>query len=206
MQAEIGGKFLLSIFLAFVVGLGLVPQAAAVETEEDKTITIAREYLDEDGLHWDRAVVDPVGDSKAWVTVAPDQERFNGGGQFYRVAVDTDEGVATVQEYQISAPDEETGIAHARLYADGELFWSGTVSEQGEVVADEDSPEIDTTRSRGVCEWAMGALCGTGGGAACYGACAALGLVSGPGGLGCAAVCALISSLGCTAATKKVCG
>lgn len=58
----------------------------------------------------------------------------------------------------------------------------------------------------GFCEWAVGALCGTGGGAACYGACIALGLVSGPGGLGCAAVCALIASLGCTAATNKICG
>lgn len=200
------GKSLISLLLAIIATLGMVPEAVATESDEAETIAMAQEYLNENDLRWDRAVVDPVGDSKAWVTVAPDQERFNGGAQFYRIAVDADEGVVTVQEYQVSAPDKETGIAHARLFVDGELFWSGTVSEQGEVIADGDSPKIDSTRSRGVCEWAMGALCGTGGGVACYGACVALGLVSGPGGLGCAAVCALISSLGCTAATNKVCG
>lgn len=55
----------------------------------------------------------------------------------------------------------------------------------------------------GICEWAVAALCGTGGGIGCYGACIALGLVNGPGGIGCAAVCALIASLGCTEATTK---
>jgi halocin C8-like bacteriocin domain-containing protein len=58
----------------------------------------------------------------------------------------------------------------------------------------------------GICEWAVAALCGTGGGIGCYGACIALGLVNGPGGIGCAAVCALIASLGCTEATHKICG
>lgn len=206
MKTQTRGKSLLSLFLAVIVALGLVPQAAAEETEKSKMLSIAQDYLKEENLQWEKSTVDPVDESKAWVTVAPDQEQFDGGAQFYRVAVDTEEGVATVQEYQISAPDEETGLAKAKLYADGELFWSGTVSEQGDVVADEDSPEIDTTRTRGVCEWAMGSLCSTGGNVGCYGACALLGLATGPGGLGCAAVCGLIATLGCTAATKKVCG
>lgn len=206
MKTRMHGKSLFSLIIAMMVALGLVPQAAAEETEKSKTLSIAHDYLEEENLQWEKVTVDPVGDSKAWVTVAPDQEHFNGGAQFYRIAVDTEEGVATVQEYQISAPDEETGLAKAKLYADGDLFWSGTVSEQGDVVADQDSPDINATRTRGVCEWAMSALCGTGGSAGCYGVCIALGLVSGPGVLGCAAVCGLIATLGCTAATKKVCG
>jgi halocin C8-like bacteriocin domain-containing protein len=63
-----------------------------------------------------------------------------------------------------------------------------------------------TVQAAGICEWAVGALCGTAGGATCYGACIALGLVSGPGGLGCATVCALIASLGCAGATDAICG
>jgi halocin C8-like bacteriocin domain-containing protein len=62
-----------------------------------------------------------------------------------------------------------------------------------------------TVQAAGICEWAVGALCGTAGGATCYGACIALGLVSGPGGLGCATVCALIASLGCAGATDAIC-
>lgn len=56
------------------------------------------------------------------------------------------------------------------------------------------------------CDQAVTALCGLGGGAACYGACLALGLVSGPGGLGCAAVCGLIAALGCAEAQRRICG
>lgn len=62
-----------------------------------------------------------------------------------------------------------------------------------------------SVQAAGICEWAVGALCGTAGGASCYGACIALGLVSGPGGLGCAAVCGLIASLGCAGATDAIC-
>lgn len=56
------------------------------------------------------------------------------------------------------------------------------------------------------CDQAVTALCGLGGGAACYGACLALGLVSGPGGLGCAAVCGLIAAVGCAEAQRRICG
>lgn len=56
------------------------------------------------------------------------------------------------------------------------------------------------------CDWAVGALCATGGGAGCYGLCLALGLVSGPSAIGCAAACALIGFLGSAAATYYICG
>lgn len=69
-----------------------------------------------------------------------------------------------------------------------------------EVVADLDSQVGPIMR--GWCEWAMGALCG----AACYAVAAALGITTGLGGLALATVCGLITALGCTAATKKVCG
>lgn len=207
MQTKNRGVTLLSLILAIIVSVGLVPQAVAKETTESKSISIARKHLkNEKDLRWEKATVDKVDENKAWVSVAPDQKQFNGGAQFYRIAVDTDEGVATVQNYQVSAPDKDTGISHAKLYTDGELFWSGTVSKEGKVVADNDSPKVNTIRTRGTCEWAVGSLCGTGGSVGCYGACILLGLVSGPGGLGCAAVCGLISSLGCSAATKKICG
>ena len=61
-------------------------------------------------------------------------------------------------------------------------------------------------QTAGVCEWAVAAICGTAGGVACYGACLALGLVGGPGGLGCTVVCGLIVSLGCAGAVGIVCG
>lgn len=60
-------------------------------------------------------------------------------------------------------------------------------------------------KKEGWCEWAVGALCGTGGGAACYGTAAGLGITTGVGGFALATVCSLISSLGCTAATNKIC-
>ena len=206
MQTKTAERSLFSLFQAFAVLVGLMPQAEAVDSVEAKSLSIARSYLDNDELKWEKATVDPVSESVAWVTVAPDQHPYNGGAQFYRVAVDITSGVKTVQRYEVSAPNVDTGISQAPLYADGDLFWVGTVSENGDVTTDPNSPTIGATSTRSTCEWTVGALCGTGGGVTCYGACIALGLVSGPGGLGCAAVCAIIASLGCTAATKKICG
>jgi hypothetical protein len=56
------------------------------------------------------------------------------------------------------------------------------------------------------CHWAMAALCGAGGGAACYGLCGIAAIVNVLGGLGCAVACGLIASLGCAGATCVVCG
>lgn len=207
MQTKLRERSLISLFLALIVAIGLVPHAAANDSAEQKPISIARAHLkNEKGLRWDKAAVSKVDDNKAWVTVAPDQKQYNGGAQFYRIAVDTEEGVATVQDYRISAPDKKTGTSHARLYADGTLFWSGSVTKSGKVVDDKDTPKRDSTSSRGICDWAMGSLCSTGGGVGCFAACAALGLATGPGGIGCAGACALIAHLGCDAAKKKICG
>jgi halocin C8-like bacteriocin domain-containing protein len=62
-----------------------------------------------------------------------------------------------------------------------------------------------TVQAAGLCEWAVGVLCGTGGAAGCFGACTAIGIVTGPGGLGCATVCGLIAALGCVGATDVIC-
>jgi len=58
----------------------------------------------------------------------------------------------------------------------------------------------------GWCEWVVGALCGTGGGIACFALAAALGITTGVGGLTLAGVCGLIGALGCTGATLTICG
>ncbi|UXH46118.1 halocin C8 precursor-like protein [Rossellomorea vietnamensis] len=64
----------------------------------------------------------------------------------------------------------------------------------------------DEIGALGFCEYAVAGLCGTGGGVACYGVAAALGITTGLGGLGLAAVCSLIGSLGCAAASDQICG
>lgn len=56
-----------------------------------------------------------------------------------------------------------------------------------------------------LCEFAVGALCSTGGGASCFGICVALGTVAGPAGLGCASICAFIAFLGCAGALEAIC-
>lgn len=56
-----------------------------------------------------------------------------------------------------------------------------------------------------LCETAVTALCGTGGGAACYGVCVGLGFVAGAAGLACAAVCGTVAALGCAGAVNAIC-
>ena len=60
-------------------------------------------------------------------------------------------------------------------------------------------------KERGWCEWAVGALCGTGGAGGCWAAAAALGITTGWGGFSLATICGLITSLGCTGATNYIC-
>ncbi|SUM43779.1 Uncharacterised protein [Staphylococcus intermedius NCTC 11048] len=60
-------------------------------------------------------------------------------------------------------------------------------------------------KERGWCEWAVGALCGTGGAGGCWAAAAALGITTGWGGFTLATICGLITSLGCTGATNYIC-
>lgn len=61
-------------------------------------------------------------------------------------------------------------------------------------------------QNRGACEFVMSLLCGAGGGAGCYGICAIEAVVTRIGALGCAVACGLIASVGCYAATERICG
>jgi halocin C8-like bacteriocin domain-containing protein len=65
---------------------------------------------------------------------------------------------------------------------------------------------FDVGEHHSFCEWAMAALCGTGGGLACYLLAVSLGITTGLGGLALAVICGLIAALGCYAATIYVCG
>ncbi len=55
------------------------------------------------------------------------------------------------------------------------------------------------------CTWAMAALCGIGGGAACWALAVALGIKTLGAGFGISVICGLIASLGCAGATIVVC-
>lgn len=148
-----------------------------------------------------------AGAQKVWTTVA--QERKENSDEdyvFYRVAVDLEKGeVASVQRFEMKPQERET--FDVKMFVDDELFWTGTTNNSGAVKTHANSPTTEEElHQEGFCEWFVTALCGTGGGAGCYGICVALALTSGWGGLGCAAVCGLIASLGCAGATKTICG
>ena len=70
---------------------------------------------------------------------------------------------------------------------------------------EKDSAKNLPPKERGWCEWAVGALCGTGGAAGCWATATALGITTGWGGFSLATICGLISSLGCTGATNYIC-
>lgn len=157
-------------------------------------------------VDWSTAFVEEATEGKYWVSVRDGDIDPVAGGKFHRLAVDQDvRQVVNVQTYIVGAADG-AGVARASLLSDGELLWSGQVDDRGNVTTDIDSPMNPEYQTMGWCEWAVGALCGTGGGVACYGACAALGFANGIAGLSCAAVCGLISALGCTGATAAICG
>jgi halocin C8-like bacteriocin domain-containing protein len=80
------------------------------------------------------------------------------------------------------------------------------ISDSEKVLADMNATNAKEFGTTSFCSYAISALCGTGGGVACYAAAGALGITTGVGGLGLAAVCSLISSLGCSAATDRICG
>lgn len=147
---------------------------------------------------------------EAVVTVANQEAPAGQGNQHFhllRLVVQLDsEQVSAVQHFDIAPIDPQSGLGYAEVYLNGHLTGTATFDELGNYHVTEVEPNSDSVTTMGACEYGVGALCGTGGGAGCYLACAALGLVSGPGGLGCAAVCALIATLGCTAATDAICG
>ncbi len=185
------------------------------EDQKQSAIDLAEENLKEsdnaeklDFQHAD-VMATQVGAEKVWVTVA--QEREDNSEEdyvFYRVAVDLDKTeVASVQRFEMTPDGADPETLDVAMFVDDELFWTGTTNDSGVVTTHTDSPTSEQElHQEGFCEWFVGALCGTGGGAGCYGICAGLALTTGWGGLGCAAVCGLIGALGCTAATKAICG
>lgn len=159
-------------------------------------------------LDWGKADVAIASKEKVWVTVAPatNPEGSTQKFEFHRIAVDLElSEVANVQTYQIGQIDPATDQHETWMLSDGELLWHGYVDREGNTTTASDSPMDPAFQARGACEWGVGALCGTGGAAGCYGICLALGFVSGWAGLGCATVCGLIGALGCTGATNAIC-
>jgi|GEM_PF-963327 len=116
---------------------------------------------------------------------------------------------------------QDNGLINISMKVNGFDIFSMDLDEKGNIVGDDGAvisqiefyenviKELEDNSSfvsRGWCEWAVGALCGTGGGVGCYALAAALGITTGIGGVTLAGVCGLIASLGCTAATKFICG
>ncbi|PGZ27586.1 hypothetical protein COE50_26050 [Bacillus anthracis] len=127
----------------------------------------------------------------------------------------TNNKIITVQKI-ISTQDKDGNISIS-MNADNVQVYSMTINQDGKIinqsgkVISQEKFYDDTVNNlgentRGWCEWAMAALCGAGGGAACYAVAAGLGITTGVGGVALATVCGLIGSLGCTAATNAVCG
>lgn len=110
-----------------------------------------------------------------------------------------------MQRYEMTPKEQDT--LDVKMFVDDELFWTGTTNNSGTLETHANSPTSEQElHQEGFCEWFVGALCSTGGGAGCFGTCGALALTTGWGGLGCAAVCGLIAALGCTGATIAICG
>ncbi|WPF66690.1 MULTISPECIES: halocin C8-like domain-containing protein [unclassified Corynebacterium] len=181
-------------------------QPTASPEESEEAVSLAKSHLDRVGIAYDkdRFVVQGPFEGKAWVLIPDNSSR---DVVFHRVAVDLEaDTVAGAQTYVISGSENAAGEHEAWVLFDKEELWHGTVDADGNITTYNDS-EIDPSEQEyGGCEWAMGILCGTGGGAGCYGICLALGLVEKLSGLACATACSLIASIGCIAATNKICG
>lgn len=138
-----------------------------------------------------------AGNGKITATLLPFQDQLKQD----RVAV------ISVEDH-INSEGESDKIITAVILEplDGELVkLNKYLIQEGEISLVEDfTLEVGTPNS--FCTWAMAALCGTGGAAACYGLAALLGITTGLGGLALAVVCGLIVALGCTGATLYVCG
>ncbi|WP_257162113.1 hypothetical protein [Corynebacterium cystitidis] len=180
------------------------------QTNEAKSI--AQEHMSEIDattiLDWEKANVAVASEGKVWVTAAPvsDPKETPQNFEFYRIAVDLElSEVVNVQTYRIGQFDPATGQYESWMLSDGDLLWHGHVDKEGNTTTAPDSPMDPAFQTQGACEWGVGALCGTGGAATCYGVCLGLGFVNGLAGLGCASVCGLIGALGCTGATNAIC-
>ncbi|PTG82036.1 hypothetical protein BU644_11475 [Staphylococcus chromogenes] len=102
------------------------------------------------------------------------------------------------------------GILNDKPYYEFNIDQKGHYYDQNFKITSKDKIEEESFKNlppkeRGWCEWAVGALCGTGGAGGCWAAAAALGITTGWGGFSLAAICGLITSLGCTGATNYIC-
>ncbi|NOK57773.1 MAG: hypothetical protein GFH27_549287n77 [Chloroflexi bacterium AL-W] len=110
--------------------------------------------------------------------------------------------------------DHQNGQALVILSDENGLIEDAIVSNEG-LLASQSNRDYDLTCNpvtpldttvNGTCEALVIGLCGAAGGAGCYGACLALALTTGPGGLACATVCAIIGAYGCAEAQSRICG
>lgn len=142
--------------------------------------------------------------------------------RFSRVAAE--DGTLRVVVTQLAGPVltlEKTSSEVRVLAPAGRVLFSGRIGPEGNIepASSRDATALSlaqrSTRPNAAspdlfgfnwCDWAVGVLCSTGGSVGCYGLCLALGLVSGPGAIGCGAACALIELFGCAAATYYICG
>ena len=102
------------------------------------------------------------------------------------------------------------GILNGKPYYEFNIDQKGHYYDKNFKHTSKDEIEKDSAKNlppkeRGWCEWAVGALCGTGGAGGCWAAATALGITTGWGGFSLATICGLISSLGCTGATNYIC-
>lgn len=102
------------------------------------------------------------------------------------------------------------GILNDKPYYEFNIDQKGHYYDQNFKITSKDKIEEESFKNlppkeRGWCEWAVGALCGTGGAGGCWAAAAALGITTGWGGFSLATICGLITSLGCTGATNYIC-
>lgn len=102
------------------------------------------------------------------------------------------------------------GILNDKPYYEFNIDQKGHYYDQNFKITSKDKIEEESFKNlppkeRGWCEWAVGALCGTGGAGGCWAAAAALGITTGWGGFSLAAICGLITSLGCRGATNYIC-
>lgn len=112
--------------------------------------------------------------------------------------------------YNITVDNEGTIFDENGLVVNADDFIVNAeknIKNAGDIVrGNGENANTDEFSTFGFCEYAVGALCGTGGGVACYALAGALGITTGVGGVSLAAVCALVGSVGCTAATNQICG
>ncbi|GGK26469.1 hypothetical protein GCM10010965_18950 [Caldalkalibacillus thermarum] len=102
------------------------------------------------------------------------------------------------KQYYVAVSDNEVEFTWVM---NDETFLNVIINDSGNIVYDGVEYEVNEyielklselegeVGTQSLCAWAVGVLCGTGGGAACYGVCAVKAIVNFLGGLGCATAC-----------------